>query len=354
MKVYFYHTQDIAHIRKRMEAGEFPAHFLYGATGLPANGIEVVWHRSRPGLPRWRMMLRNAWLILTSRERFDAVYATHYRGLELIVLLRALRLFRRPVVIWHHQPVITSSGFLRERFGRLFYRGFDRMIFFSQKLIDDSLLSPKARPERLVLGHWGADLRFYDRVMAAGTHERTGFISTGKELRDMPTLVNAFNRAGARLDIYTGRNTGGVNYEEVFAANPPAENITVHYVHGLCPYELSLKVDRAACVVICCKETRYTVGLTTVVEALALGLPVICSRNPQIPVDFDAEGCGITVPYYDVDGWEKAVRYIMDNPDEAREMGRRGRRLAERLFNDERCAREVAGVLREAVEENRR
>ena len=77
-----------------MEKGEFPAHFLYGATGLPANGIEVVWHRSRLGLPRWRMMLRNAWLILTSREHFDAVYATHYRGLELIVLLRALRLFR--------------------------------------------------------------------------------------------------------------------------------------------------------------------------------------------------------------------------------------------------------------------
>lgn len=354
MKVYFYHTQDIAYIRKRMEKGEFPAHFLYGATGLPANGIEVVWHRSRLGLPRWRMMLRNAWLILTSREHFDAVYATHYRGLELIVLLRALRLFRRPVVIWHHQPVITSPSMWRERFGRLFYRGFDRMIFFSQKLMDDSLHSPKARPSRMVLGHWGADLGFYDRVMAEGGDRRTGFISTGKELRDMPTLVRAFNRTGARLDIYIGRNTGGVNYEEVFAANPPKENITVHYVNGLCPYELSMKVDRAACVVICCKETKYTVGLTTVVEALALGLPIICSRNPQIPVDFDAEGCGITVPYYDVDGWEKAVRYITDHPDEAREMGRRGRRLAERLFNDERCAREVAGVLREVVEENRR
>ena len=298
------------------------------------------------------MMLRNARLILTSRERFDAVYATHYRGLELIVLLRALRLFRRPVVIWHHQPVVTSKGFVRERFGRLFYRGFDRMIFFSQKLMDDSLPSPKARPSRMVLGHWGADLGFYDRVMAEGGDRRTGFISTGKELRDMPTLVRAFNRTGARLDIYTGRNTGGVNYEEVFAANPPKENIRVHYVNGLCPYELSLKVNRAACVVICCKETRYTVGLTTVVEALALGLPVICSRNPQIPVDFEAEGCGITVPYYDTDGWERAVRYITDHPDEAREMGRRGRRLAERMFNDSRCAREVAEVLRGAVKEN--
>ena len=232
MKVYFYHTQDIAHIRRRMEAGEFPAHFLYGAAGLEANGIGVVWHRSRPGLPRWRMMLRNARLILTSRERFDAVYATHYRGLELIVLLRALRLFRRPVVIWHHQPVVTSKGFVRERFGRLFYRGFDRMIFFSQKLMDDSLPSPKARPSRMVLGHWGADLGFYDRVMAEGGDRRTGFISTGKELRDMPTLVRAFNRTGARLDIYTGRNTGGVNYEKVFAANPPKENIRVHYVTG--------------------------------------------------------------------------------------------------------------------------
>ena len=100
MKVYFYHTQDIQYILKRMGEGEFPPHYLYGAAKLERHGIGVVWHKAKLGLPRWRMMLRNAWQVLTCKEHFDAVYATHYRGLELIVLLRALRLFRKPVVIW--------------------------------------------------------------------------------------------------------------------------------------------------------------------------------------------------------------------------------------------------------------
>lgn len=346
--IYFYHTQDIQHILSRMKQGEFPPHFLYGATKLEGHGIQVVWHQSRLGLSRWHMMLRNAWQILSCRERFDAIYATHYKGLELIVLLRAIGLYRKPVIIWHHQPVITSRHWWREKLGRLFYRGFDRLFFFSQKLIDDSLLSPKTRPDRIRLGHWGADLDFYDHVMSERV-TRSGFISTGKEMRDMPTLVEAFNRTGEPLDIYVNEQNGEVSYRSVFNGLSLRPNIHLHFTDRLMPYELSRKVHRAACVVICCQETAYTVGLTTVVEALAMGLPIVCSRNPQFPFDIGKEGCGISVPYYDPDGWERAIRYIATHPEEARRMGRRARQMAEQFFNDERCAREVASVIREVT-----
>lgn len=348
--VYFYHTQDIQYILARMSDGRFPSHFIYGAAHLPDEGVDVVWHKSRPGLKRWRESLRTAWRILRAWRKIDAVYATHYKGLETIILLRALGLFRKPIVVWHHQPVITPSSRWREWGGRLFYRGMDRMIFFSQKLVDDSLHSPKARPERLVVGHWGADLDFYDRLM---THtERRGFISTGKERRDMVTLVNAFNATRLPLVIYVGINPDPKVYNpnlEVFKTLHTNDNVRVEKVTGLLPYELALEVDKAACVVICCKRTRYTAGLTTVVEALAMGLPVVCSRNPQIPIDFDAEGCGISVDYYDTAGWTRAVEYIASHPDEAREMGRRGRALAERVFNDRQCAKEVANVIRSVL-----
>ena len=127
----------------------------------------------------------------------------------------------------------------------------------------------------------------------------------------------------------------------------PADNIDVVKICGLLPYEIAREVAKADCVVICCHRTRYTAGLTTVVEALALGLPIICSRNPQIPVDFDRLGCGISVEYGDVEGWQRAVEYIASHPEEARKMGCRGRELAERMFNDERCAKEVAEVIKE-------
>ena len=140
MKVYFYHTQNIQYCLRRMAEGEFPSHFLYGACHLADNGIDVVYHRSpKHELSRLKTALYTAWRVLTCREHYDALYATHYKGLELVVLLRALGLFRKPIIVWHHQPIVKSKSRLRELLGRFFYKGFDRLIFFSQKLVDDSL-----------------------------------------------------------------------------------------------------------------------------------------------------------------------------------------------------------------------
>lgn len=358
-----------------MAEGEFPSHFLYGACHLADNGVDVVYHRSpKHDLSRLRTALYTAWQVLTCREKFDAVYATHYKGLELVVLLRALGLFRKPIVVWHHQPIVKSKSSLRELLGRLFYKGFDRLIFFSQKLVDDSLKAPKADSQKLVVGHWGADLAFYDKIKAelnddkikaelkddkiktelndASRMATTTFIATGKEQRDQPTLIEAFNRSGRHLVLYIGINpnpaVANPNLEAVERCRP-AGNIDVVKICGLLPYEIAREVAKADCVAICCYRTRYTAGLTTVVEALALGLPIICSRNPQIPVDFDNEGCGISVDYGDVDGWQRAVDYIASHPEEARRMGERGRKLAETLFNDQRCAKEIAQIIKSSV-----
>lgn len=357
MKVYFYHTQNIQYCLSKMQQGEFPSHFLYGACHLSSSGIDVVYHRSpSKEMSRLKTALYTAWRVLTCRGHIDAVYATHYKGLELLILLRAIGIFRKPIVVWHHQPIVTPKSKLREWGGLLFYRGMDRLIFFSQKLVDDSLHSPKANPKRMVVGHWGADLDFYDRMRNQEKDARFVFIATGKEQRDQHTLIEAFNRTGLPLKLYIGINPDPTvpnpNLDAV-RSYKPAANIDVREICGLLPYEIALDVAKAQCVAICCKHTRYTAGLTTVVEALALGLPMVCSRNPQIPIDFDREGCGISVEYGDVEGWQRATSYLASHPDEARRMGERGRQIAEERFNDRQCASEVAAVLKEAAAQNK-
>lgn len=327
-----------------MEKGEFPAHFLYGATKLCDHGIDVIWHKSLVSTSRFRQMMHNLWQMVFVHHNYDVIYATHYQGIEPLIFLRALGLFRRRIVIWHHQPVVVARNAWRNWLGKLFYRGIDDMFFFSQKLIDDSVRVQKANPLKFHLGHWGADLEMYDRVTAEKC-ERHGFVSTGKEKRDMTTLVRAFNETGAPLNIYLNTKNGSFSYKQLFETIEVKDNIHVEFPDKLMPYELSKEVNKAQCVVICCKETTYTVGLTTVVEALAMGIPMICSHNPQIPMDIDGEGCGITVPYGDVEGWKRAITYIQEHPDEAAAMGRRGRRLAETTYNDTICAAEVAQVL---------
>lgn len=346
MKIYFYHTQNMQQILPRYERGDFPGHMLYGATLLGKYGVDVVWHRHINSPSRLRKMLITTWRVLRLQHQIDALYATHYTGIELLIFLRALHLFRRPIVIWHHQPIITSPSPLRRLFSNLFYKGIDEMFFFSETLISQSAATGKYPREHMHLGFWGADLDYYDRLMREHPAVRHGFVSSGKELRDMPTLVSAFNATGAPLDIWLSlTHNGGVAYDKVFNGLKLEPNVKVHSTEGLWIPELAEIVNRYACVTICCQQTKYTVGLTTVVEALALGLPILCSRNPQIPIDIDATGCGITIPYYDEQGWERAISYITAHPDEARQMGRRGRQLAEQTYNLRHCAEVVASVL---------
>lgn len=347
MKIYYYNQQDTQFMWEEWQKGLFPGHLLYGATHFGEHGIEMVMHQFYKTDVRWKLSLHTAWKVLTCMEHYDVLYGNAFRGLEILIFLRALGLYRKPIIVWHHQPVKKAKSKLREIVARLFYKGMDQMFLFSDKLIQDSLKSAKARKECMHMVHWGADLDYYDSLMQEMANEEPEptFITTGQELRDMPTLVNAFDKTDAQLDIYVSRRYLGNDYTHIFSELTLNNNIHLNYIQGLAFREMSKKVNRASCVVICCQESNYTVGLTTVVEALALGKPIICTRNPQMPMDIEKEGCGIWVEVGDVDGWVKAINYINSNPDKAKEMGEKGRRLAERLYNISHCTDDMAEVI---------
>lgn len=345
MTVYFYHTQDTERIVQEWKQGTFPSHFLYGALQLEDYGINVVWHHQKHTYKRLRDMLVATWKVLSCRKSYDVLYATHSLGIEPIILLRALRLYRHPIVVWHHQPIVKAKNPLREALARLFYRGIDHMIFFSEKLIQDSLLSKKADLERMSMVHWGADLDYYDSLKPDGKHSNF-FISTGKELRDYETLLQAFQETNLSLTLFVEKKRQP--YFEGLLADK--QNIEVHYGNRPIPHDIALLVAQSRCVCICCQESNYTVGLTTVVEALALGLPILCTRNPQMPMNIEAEGCGFWIEPKDVEGWKERLRYIADNPAETKVMGKRSRALAEQYYNVEQCGKEVAKILKNTKE----
>ena len=347
MKVYFYNTRLTTESYLEWQKGLFPGHILYGQPELEKYGMEFVMHPYRYFPSRLRLMLYVLWAVLLRRRKFEAIYATSFRGLEIVIFLNALGLLRCPIYVWHHTAVTKAKSALRETFSRLFYRGIDGMFFFCQQHIDKSLESVKAPKEKLHLIHWGPDLPFYDRIKVPSSPLPSPpvFISTGKENRDMKTLIEAFLDTPYRLDIYIAEECGGINYRRIIEALPKYDKIQVHFTEGVIPYRLAKIVAECSCVVIPCFDFPYTVGLTTLVEALALGLPLITSRNPYFPIDIDQEGIGMTVPYGDVRGWIDAIEYIAKHPREAERMGRRARQLAETTYNMEIFGREVAEVI---------
>jgi glycosyltransferase involved in cell wall biosynthesis len=68
-------------------------------------------------------------------------------------------------------------------------------------------------------------------------------------------------------------------------------------------------------------------------EYMAAGLPVIASDFPLWREIVEGAGCGLLVDPMDPQAIATAMQWIIDHPEEAAEMGRRGRAAVERTYN---------------------
>ena len=137
LTIYFYHTRLTRESYEEWKDYKFPGHILYGLPLLEKYGIRSVMHKYKAFPSRLKLMLYATKEILCCKEPYEVLYGTSFRGLELIILLRALGFYRKPIVIWHHTALKTSSGKIREHISRFFYKGIDHMFLFSKKLIKD-------------------------------------------------------------------------------------------------------------------------------------------------------------------------------------------------------------------------
>ena len=84
LKIYFYHTRLTRESYEEWKDFRFPGHILYGLPLLEKHGIQSVMHRYKPYANRWKLMLYTTKEILFCKEKYEVLYGTSFRGLELI------------------------------------------------------------------------------------------------------------------------------------------------------------------------------------------------------------------------------------------------------------------------------
>lgn len=78
---------------------------------------------------------------------------------------------------------------------------------------------------------------------------------------------------------------------------------------------------------------QYDNLATKVYEYMSLGLPVVLARSPYNEQVMAQYQFGICVDPTNVDEIATAIRYLLDHPDEAKQMGENGRRAVKEEFN---------------------
>ena len=254
-------------------ASKVPSHRLFGAAHLPAEGVDVVICAWR-FVPRWARK-RQIWKVyqalwaLRIQSRVDCVIATTEASALPLLALTALRVMRRPVVVFavaalSDKFVFGCGGRLRRA---LLQKAAHIVVFASSQVQPlQSLLALDSGQVTFV--PFGVDVDFFEPrdasgdwdVVAAGTNQ-------GK---DYPTLVRAL-RTGERCLIVTD----SWNQRKIAATRTDGE-LTVDQdvpIEALANHYLS-----ARRVVIPLREVPYSTGQTVLLENLALGRPVIVSE----------------------------------------------------------------------------
>lgn len=151
--------------------------------------------------------------------------------------------------------------------------------------------------------------------------------------RGITYLIKAAHKANVKLIL--GGNFSPTNYETEVKQMP--EYSSVDY-RGHLTREQVLKVYQESTIgaATILNIGQYNTGdnfATKVYEYMSMGLPVIITRYPYSEKMLEKYNFGIAVDPENIDHIAGAMRFLIENPDKAKEMGANGRRAVLEEFN---------------------
>lgn len=198
------------------------------------------------------------------------------------------------------------------------------------------------RADRVHLSPFMVDTGFWSATRVEATPRgRPMICSAGQELRDYPTLVEAVR--GLDVDVVLAAASPWSRRADTTSGVDLPDNVSVARLdlHAL----RQLYAD-AAFVVVPLVENDFQAGITTILEAMAIGRAVICTRT-EGQTDTVTEGVtGLYVPVGDVAALRRAIERLLAEPHEANRLSAAARHWAVDHADIEVYAKGLSGLTR--------
>lgn len=330
---------------------EKPDHHLYGINHFEGRGFEVeiipcknfeflqklnnFYENSRFFIPVGD--LDQQWSCLHRLQNADIIYSPCQTQTHLLNYFRALGLIKVPIVCLAHHPLNWGKlSWLREPFIKSFVQGTAFFPSLSQKVADEinqrSNQSFKSFPVA-----WGPDANFYPSIPVKGQ----GVIAAGRTGRDFYTFGLAASQTNAQAQIICLERDASPAFQK-FSNNV---QVSIQPNQGFMKYPELLEIyAKARVLAIPLFLGKSLSGLTSLMDALGMGKPVIMTKHPLIDIDIEAQGIGKWVEPGDIQGWKDAIQFFEDNEDEAVLMGQRARNLVNTGFNSLNFANQIMDI----------
>lgn len=292
-------------------------------------------------LPPWA---RLALEIHRRRDEHDVVVTWSERVSLSLMALQTLTRRGKPhiaMMYWFSRPSVRLPM-------RLFSSSLSAIVTWSSVQRRYAIEELGIPEDRIHLVHHYVDQRFF----SPREREVDMICAAGAEMRDYPTLLEALRGTGLRCHVATDHvRVDRHGFARRLSVGPLLDGAPPGVTIGKrTQLELRELYARSRFVVVPLEASDTDNGVTVILEAMAMGKPVICSRT-RGQVDVIEEGVtGLFVPVGDARALREAMLALWHDPVRAGAMGRAGRARVERFHALERFVRDVAQAIDASVD----
>ncbi len=313
---------DFEHFVARSKADEGPNHGLLSL----AKRLDAVFHQPNESAVKIKDRLRSAiagrpehWAlarsVLRAADDGDIIYCTGDDSGFPLALLAMVN--HRDMIVGTQ---VVGPGRTRTKvLSKLIARGLPHFFVTAgtiSKAAEMRSLLPESVP--VILATQQTDTAFFRPDHDLTPTDRPLIVSCGLEQRDYRTLAAAV----AQLD------DGDVDVK-VCVASPNKTDDTQFAFPEVVPDNMEMRLfefselrelyQRATVTVVPLLPNNYSAGLTTMMEAMACGSPVVMAELGGLPGELADRGAILTVPPNDVGKLRDAIAETIANPERAQE-----------------------------------
>lgn len=199
---------------------------------------------------------------------------------------------------------------------------FDKCIFLSKEILEKAYTS--LQRENTCCLWWGADVSFYDAVYSQMTdakeerYRNMKVVSTGKTTRDHQLLSDACESLKINCLLFDRKI-----HERTYTKTTPQAGYQ----------DMVLRMSKCAINAVPVINHNYgrnqsIRGFTSIIDGLALGMPLIVSDNCNLPFDVQELHIGLYYKNGDIEDLKAKLLYMISHPATMEEMGINARAFA--------------------------
>lgn len=265
--------------------GNYPESHLWGIKEyVDTHGKKKIkWHlisksRSHPTLRHILEIIR----VFILNWKCDIIYSALPGYDWLFLLAKKLRIKNYKIITVVHHP--KSRLILHNQYSKLVF-------------ISKISYNRYCHLSNAIYLFWGPDLNFYSRICPKEI--KYDFIAAGKTHRDYGLMKSSLQKLNLSFRIFGDKSetNNSVSYPELLRFYSESKFICIPMKN----------VDPSGGTLI---------GLTSLVDALALGIPVLISDNSQLGIDIEGLKLGYVYKTEDAHDFEKKIKQILQMSEE--------------------------------------